>query len=74
MSPAFNSGVEKHFAGSYLTFGKFHILKSINEAVDDVRRQEQTKVTRSGKGPQNPINIKEHQVAILAHFKLIIFA
>nr|CBX27720.1 hypothetical protein N47_H25420 [uncultured Desulfobacterium sp.] len=41
MSPAFISGVEKHFPEAHLTFDKFHVLKIINEAVDEVRRQEQ---------------------------------
>ena len=34
MSPAFISGVEKHFLEACLTFYKFHVLKIINEAVD----------------------------------------
>jgi len=41
MSPAFISGVEKHFSDAHLTFDKFHVLKVLNEAVDKVRRQEQ---------------------------------
>ncbi len=41
MSPSFISGVEKHFPEAHLTFDKFHIMKVINDAVDEVRRQEQ---------------------------------
>jgi transposase len=41
MSPSFISGVENCFPNAYLTFDKFHIMKIINEAVDEVRRQEQ---------------------------------
>ncbi|MCX6841127.1 MAG: ISL3 family transposase [candidate division WOR-3 bacterium] len=41
MSPAFIRGAEEHFPQAHLTFDKFHVLKIINEAVDDVRRQEQ---------------------------------
>lgn len=41
MSPSFISGVEKFFPNAHLTFDKFHIMKVINEAVDEVRRQEQ---------------------------------
>ena len=41
MSPAFISGVERFFPNAQLTFDKFHIMKVINEAVDEVRRQEQ---------------------------------
>ena len=40
-SPLFISGVEKFFPNAHLTFDKFHIMKVINEAVDEVRRQEQ---------------------------------
>lgn len=41
MSPAFIKGVTTFFPGAHLTFDKFHIMKIINEAVDEVRRQEQ---------------------------------
>jgi len=41
MSPAFIKGVAKYFPTAHLTFDKFHIMKVINEAVDEVRRQEQ---------------------------------
>jgi transposase len=41
MSPAFIKGVAKCFPTAHLTFDKFHIMKVINEAVDEVRRQEQ---------------------------------
>lgn len=41
MSPAFIKGVKTFFPAAHLTFDKFHIMKIINEAVDEVRRQEQ---------------------------------
>lgn len=41
MSEAFISGVKEHFKQASITFDKFHIMKIINEAVDEVRRQEQ---------------------------------
>ncbi|MDD2467719.1 MAG: ISL3 family transposase [Desulfobulbus sp.] len=41
MSPAFIKGVKEAFPTAHLTFDKFHIMKIINEAVDEVRRQEQ---------------------------------
>jgi transposase len=41
MSPSFISGVENCFPNAHLTFDKFHIMKVINDAVDEVRRQEQ---------------------------------
>lgn len=40
MSPSFISGVKESFPRAALTFDKFHIVKIINEAVDEVRRQE----------------------------------
>jgi len=41
MSPAYISGISEHFPHAELTFDKYHVLKIINEAVDEVRRQEQ---------------------------------
>jgi transposase len=41
MSPAFISGINEHFPEAQITFDKFHIMKIINEAVDEVRRVEQ---------------------------------
>jgi transposase len=40
MSPAFIKGVEEQLPKAQITFDRFHILKIINEAVDDVRRAE----------------------------------
>jgi transposase len=40
MSPAFIKGVEQQLPNAQLTFDKFHVMKIINEAVDEVRRQE----------------------------------
>lgn len=40
MSPAFIKGVTDHLPHAKITFDKFHILKIINEAVDEVRREE----------------------------------
>ncbi|WCK52760.1 ISL3 family transposase [Aneurinibacillus sp. Ricciae_BoGa-3] len=44
LSPAFIQGVKTHFPNANHTFDKFHILKLINEAVDEVRRQEQREI------------------------------
>ena len=41
MSPAFIKGVEQQLPNAQFTFDKFHVMKIINEAVDEVRRQEQ---------------------------------
>ena len=40
MSPAFIKGVRDNLPEAKITFDKFHILKLINEAVDQVRRAE----------------------------------
>ena len=40
MSPAFIKGVKDNLPRAEITFDKFHILKLINEAVDQVRREE----------------------------------
>lgn len=40
MSPAFIKGVKENLPEAKITFDKFHILKLINEAVDEVRRME----------------------------------
>jgi transposase len=40
MSPAFIKGVKKYLPKAQITFDKFHILKIINEAVNNVRKQE----------------------------------
>jgi transposase len=40
MSPAFIKGVTENLPNAKITFDKFHILKIINEAVDEVRREE----------------------------------
>lgn len=40
MSPAFIKGVEETLPNAHITFDKFHILKVINKAVDEVRKAE----------------------------------
>jgi len=74
MSPAFISGVENHFPEAQLTFDKFHVMKILNEALDEVRRQEQQirpelKRTRY-LWLKNPQKLKSHQVAMLDGLKL----
>jgi transposase len=41
MSPAYLKGLDQYFPMARITFDKFHVMKLINEAVDEVRRQEQ---------------------------------
>ena len=40
MSPAFIRGIRKNLPNTKITFDKFHIIKIINEGVDQVRRAE----------------------------------
>ncbi|WP_307258707.1 transposase [Oikeobacillus pervagus] len=42
MSPAFIKGAEEQFPKASLTYDKFHVMKMINEAVDETRRKEQS--------------------------------
>lgn len=74
MSPAFIKGVEKHFPEAHLTFDKFHVLKILNEAVDEVRRQEQ-QIRLELKGTRylwlkNPENLKVNQTETLESLTL----
>ena len=41
MSPSFISGIEENFPEASITFDKFHVMKMVNEALDNVRRMEQ---------------------------------
>ncbi len=40
MSPAFIKGINKCFSNAQITFDKFHVLKIINKAVDQIRKNE----------------------------------
>lgn len=44
MSAAFITGIKEHFPAARITFDKFHVMKLVNEAVDEVRREEQKEV------------------------------
>jgi transposase len=48
MSPAFISGVADKLPNAAVTFDKFHAVKIINDAVDEVRRSEQRKTLSYG--------------------------
>jgi transposase len=69
MSPAFIKGVGKSLPKAAVTFDKFHAVKIVNDAVDQVRRAEQK---RQGllRGTRyiwlrNPANLTERQRATL---------
>ena len=40
MSPAFISGCEQHLPNAEITFDKFHVIKEVNKAMDEVRKVE----------------------------------
>lgn len=40
MSPAFIAGVTHNFANAHIVFDRFHIVKLLNEAMDEVRKAE----------------------------------
>ena len=65
MSPSFISGVEDCFPNAHLTFDKFHIMKVINDAVDEVRRQERKDCPELSRTRyiwlKNPSNLKLSQ-------------
>lgn len=69
MSPTFVKGAREQFPDAKLTFDKFHIMKIINEAFDEVRRQEQKErpeLTRSRYlWLKKPENLKQSQVDTL---------
>jgi transposase len=47
MSVAFIRGIEEQFPAAEITFDKFHVMKMVNEAVDDVRKAEQKEELQS---------------------------
>jgi transposase len=40
MSKAFIKGLREHFPNGHLTFDRFHVMKLVNEGLDQVRREE----------------------------------
>ena len=43
MSPAFTKGIKKNFENAVNVYDKFHVMKTINEALDAVRKRETRK-------------------------------
>ncbi len=73
MSPAFISGIESNFENAAITFDRFHIMKLMNEAVDQVRREEQAHNTNLKRTRyiwlKNPENLTSRQVKELGSLK-----
>ena len=67
MSPAFIKGVADNLPEAAITFDKFHAVKIINEAVDQVRRAEQKTQTalRGTRYIWLTANLSERQKATL---------
>lgn len=74
MSPAFISGVEDNFENAQITFDKFHVMKIINNAVDEVRRQEQKERPELKKSRyiwlKNQENLNLHQIGLLSNLSV----
>ncbi len=74
MSQAFIGGIREHFPKAQITFDKFHIMKIINEAVDEVRRVEQRDRPELSKSRhvwlKNPVNLKASQAERLKELSL----
>ena len=74
MSPAFIKGVTENLPNAQITFDKFHIIKALNEAVDEVRRQEQKEFPMLKNTRyiflKNPENLTIKQSELLEEIKL----
>ena len=74
MSPAFISGIGQYLPKSQITFDKFHVMKIINNAVDEVRRQEQNNHPELKKTRyiwlKNPDKFKKDQSKQLEELKI----
>lgn len=74
MSPSFISGINNNFPNAQITFDKFHTMKIINEAVDEVRRAEQKERPELYKTRyvwlKNPEKLNKHQSELLEELTL----
>lgn len=73
MSSAFISGIESNFENAAITFDRFHVMKLMNEAVDQVRRDEQAHNANLKRTRyiwlKNPENLTSRQVKELGSLK-----
>ena len=77
LSPAFIAGITTHFPNAHITFDKFHVMKLLNKAVDEIRREEQSteadlKKSRYVwlKNPQNLTTKEQKKLQSLSNKKL----
>jgi transposase len=73
MSPSFINGILSEFPDSKITFDKFHVMKMMNEAVDEVRKQEQSTVKELKNSKylwlKNEENLSEKQIEKFLNLK-----
>lgn len=73
MSPAFIKGATENFPQAAITFDKFHVIQSANEAVDEVRRTERKSCTELKDTRylwlKNPENLTAAQKETMAKLK-----
>jgi transposase len=73
MSPAFIRGIEEYFPKAEITFDKFHVMKLVGEAVDEVRTQEQKQAPELKRTKyiwlKNEANLKAEQKETLLRLK-----
>jgi transposase len=47
MSPSYINGISTELPNAEITFDKFHVMKAMNEGVNEVRKNEQKKLRNS---------------------------
>lgn len=74
MSPAFIKGTRKNFPDAELTFDKFHIMKVLGDAVDEVRRAERKDRPELNRTRyiwlKNPKNLKKSELKKLEEMQI----
>jgi transposase len=72
LSPAYIAGVAEHFPKAQITFDRFHVVKLLNEAMDQVRKSERADhIELQGhkytllKNPQNLSAAKRQELEVL---------
>ena len=73
MSAAFIAGITEYFENAQIIFDKFHVMQLTNEAVDEVRRNEQVKNILLKKSRyvwlKNPENLTKTQIELLGSLR-----
>jgi len=73
MSAAFIAGITEYLENAQIIFDKFHVMQLTNEAVDEVRRNEQVKNTLLKKSRyiwlKNPQNLTKNQIELLGSLR-----